>query len=338
MINSHTKSPKREHACTSKEPPRGDTLYHRGTNRKGCKRHQKLSTVAPSQIPLLSRAHDTTVSMETSLLHASKTFLSNKKRAGKKKSTRKGLSSYKRSKVPPKGTTKPYPQTTSTTQKPALQLHLPTAFTSLTKSYEKVPTQSRCCGFRMPLRGDAFHPHCKSCLERNMPFHMTTVTPSATTYGRPIEVTALEMLRLKKTMEPSKQGTWFADTSARRATTKLKTTASIHNPIYSRLLWNSTSQEPLERTRDTSAHAKRGLKRYIALLNMTGECLQLLTPSPLCHKWPLFSKSSSHLSLWLVPFELMMFKSVKNKNSHFNSAFNEKLHQSNSEIQTFISE
>lgn len=188
VINPHTKS------CTSEVPPKGDAACHSGTNRNGSKRHEKLSTIAPSQSPSISKEHNTTVSMENK--------------------------------------------------------------------------------------------------EKNSTLHMTTVTPSATTYGLPIKVTALEMLQLKKTREPSKQETWFAVTSAKGATAKLETTAS-HEPVYTPLLWNSTSQEPVERTRDTDPHTKRGLKRYIALYNIIGESTRLLTPSPLHHKWPLFSKSSS---------------------------------------------
>lgn len=328
VINPHTTSPKSEHKCTSKDPPRGDTIYHRRTNRKGCKRHRKLSTVAPSEIPSISRAHNTTASMETSLLHASKTLLSNKKRAGKKKSTTKGLSAYQRSQVPPQGTTKSYPQTTSTTRKPALEQHLPTAIaavTKTTKSYENVPQQSHCCGFRVPLRGDTFQPHCKGCLEQNMTVHMTTVTPSTTTYGLPIKVTALEML--KKTTEPPKQDTWSAVTSATPATTKLNSAASNHKQTDSSLRWNNTSQEPMGRTKAPNTHAQGGLELYIALRNMTGECMQLLTPSPLQHKRPPFSKSLSHQSVWLVPFEVIMFESVKNEIYHLSSAFNDKLQQ-----------
>ncbi|XP_037632557.1 group 3 secretory phospholipase A2-like isoform X1 [Sebastes umbrosus] len=274
VINPHRESPKSERKCSSRDPPRGDTFYPRRKKGKGCKRHRKLYTAAPSQIPPMSRALTTTPSMKMGLLNASKssTLMPNKKRAGKKKSTRKGLLAYttQGSQVQPQETSK----STSTTQS------TPTATTTVTKTTEsrkKGPTQSRCCGFRTPLRGDTFQPRCKSCLEEKATPRVTTVTPSTTTYGLAIKVTTAGTLRLKKTTETPKQDTlkrlW--STTATPVTTKLMSAASIHEDdkpqkqMYSPLLQNNTSQEPMGGTTAQSTHAERGLKQNIALHNMT---------------------------------------------------------------------
>ncbi|XP_044053183.1 group 3 secretory phospholipase A2-like isoform X2 [Siniperca chuatsi] len=218
-INPHIKSPNSEHRCSSGDPPRGDTFYRRSTKGKGCKKHRKLCTVAPSQIPPISRAHTTTPSMKKAFLNASKSsaLMSNKKRVGKKKSTRKCLSAYptQRSEVPPQVTTPSYPPTTSTTL----------------------------------LRDDAFRPHCKSCLEQRKNSHKATVTSSTTTLGLPIKVTTLETLRLKKTTETPKRDSlktlWSTATSAMLVTTKLKTATSLHEngkplkQMDSHLLWDN---------------------------------------------------------------------------------------------------
>uniref|UniRef100_A0A3B4XAK3 phospholipase A2 n=1 Tax=Seriola lalandi dorsalis TaxID=1841481 RepID=A0A3B4XAK3_SERLL len=72
VIGPCRKSQKCEHRCGSRDPPRQDTFYRRGTKGKGCKTHCKLSTVAPPQMPPLSQAHTTTPSMITGLLNPSK--------------------------------------------------------------------------------------------------------------------------------------------------------------------------------------------------------------------------------------------------------------------------
>lgn len=299
----NTKSPESRHTCSSKDPPRGDTFYHRRTKGKGCKRYWKLYTAAPS------RAHNTTSSKETSRLHASTsiTSMSNKKRAGKKKSTRKGLSTYpkQRNQVPPQVTTSSYPQTTSTTQgapstaqKPALQLHLPTAVTAVTEttiSHKKGSKQSRCCAVRITLRGDNFQPHCKSCPEQTTTSHMTAVTPSTAAYGLPIKATTIERARLKQSTETPQRDTWSEAPSAAPATTQAKTTASVHKDgkprkqMVPHLLWNNTSQEPMGRAKAPNSHAERGLKLNIGLHNMTGECMHHLCWGLLQHKRALFS-------------------------------------------------
>lgn len=223
-IDPHRKSPKSEHRCKSRDPPRGDTYYHRRKKGRGCRRHRKLYKVATSQKP-----------------------------------------------------TNSYSQTTSLTQEPALQLHLPTAITAVAKSHRKVPKQSRCCG--MLLKGDSFQPHYKRCLDQKTTSQMTNVPHSTTTYRSPITVTTLEMLQLKNTTETPKQDVmetlWSTVTSATPVTTKLKTAASIHKhgkPLeqVDSHLWNNTSQEPMGRTKASNTHAERDL---------TGECMQLLTPT-----------------------------------------------------------
>lgn len=284
-----TKSKQR---CNSREPPRGDTFYRRRTMGKGCKRHQKFNTVAPSQMPPISRAPTTIVSMKKALINASnsKALMSNKKRTGKEKSTKKGLLAYltQQSQFPPQVTANSYPQTTSATTsapsltlKPALQLHLPRAITEATKTHKKVSKLSRCCGLGIPLKGDTSQPHCKSCLEQKTKSHKATVTPSTTTYGLQIEVSTLETLQPKKTTETPKEDTLktlqSTASSATLVTTKLKTAASIHKDdkplkqVDSHLLWNYKSQEPMGATQAQNTETKRGLKQNIALHNMTGE-------------------------------------------------------------------
>lgn len=261
MINPHTITPKSEHTFTSKDPPREDILHARKTNRKGCKRHRKPSTVAPAQIPSMSRECNTTLSPETSLVHDSNAVLSNKKRAGKKKSTRKG-------------TTKSYPQTVTTTQIPLTELHVPTAIaarTETTKSYNKAANQNRCCG--EPMRGDTFHLHCKNCSERNMTSYVTAVTPSTTAHGRPIKATVLQVL--KKTPELLEQDTGSAAASAAPTTVRLNTAATIHKQISSSLPWSKPSRDVMEATKTPNTGADGGLKLYFVLRNMTGEFKQV---------------------------------------------------------------
>lgn len=275
MINSNTIAPKSERAFTSEDPPREDILHGRKTNRKGCERHRVPSTVAPAQIPSMSRECNTTPSPETNLLHVSNAVLSNKERAGKKKTARKE-------------TTTSYPQTATTTQMPFTELHMPTviaAQTETAKSSNKVANQNHCCG--EPMRGDTFHLHCKNCSEQNMTSFVTAGTPSTTAYGRPIEVTELQLL--KNTVELPEQDTGSAAASAAPATVRLNTAAAIHKQISPSLPWTKPSRDVMEATKTPNTHAEGGLKLYFALHNMTGEFLQQLTPSPL----QVYSKSVS---------------------------------------------
>ena len=303
-VGQYTKSPKSEHNCGSEDPPRGDSLKGRMRKGKGCRRHRKLSTVAPSQIPSVSRAHKTSPSVDTSLLRAPKksTLLPSKKRGGKK-NIRKGQ------KAPPPETTSIYPRTTPTTQKPTAD----TAMNKTTKSREILTTQSPCCGFRTPLRGDTFQPHCKTCQKQKTTTHTATVPPSTTTHRLPVTVTT------RSTASPERD-TWSTTTSATPATTKLKRAVSTEvgtpeRQMDSHLLWNNTNQEPMRGTEAPNTHSVRGLKLNSALHNLTGECMQLLTPWHLLGHFAA-SKASihvtflnwtfKHLFLWLFPFELIM--------------------------------
>nr|XP_020446196.1 group 3 secretory phospholipase A2-like isoform X2 [Monopterus albus] len=283
------KSPKSERRCSSRDPPRGDS-FHRGTKGKGCKRPQKLSTLAPSQISTTSKTHTTTLSMKTGLLNPSKnsTLMTNKKRVGKKKSSRKGLLAYTTgSQVPPQVTS-----TTKTTQMPALHLHLPTAITAVTKamkSHKIVPKPSRCCRSRTPVRGDPFWPHCKNCLQEVTTSHMTTVKPAITINGLPIKATTLRALQLKETTEPqtpkqdSVKRLWNTVTFSTPITTKLKRSGPLRKngkpqkQLDSHLLQDNTSQDPMGSTIAQNTHAKKNLKQSNALHNMTD--IQLLCGS-----------------------------------------------------------
>ncbi|XP_042344384.1 group 3 secretory phospholipase A2-like [Plectropomus leopardus] len=260
VIKSSETSPKSEHRCRSNDVTKEDTFHVRQENGKGCKRHRKLNTVAPSQIAPMSRAHTTTSSIKTFIFNVSKSSAPNKKKGGKKNSTRKGLSAHttQRSRISPQVTTNSHWHTTSTTQstpslteEPTLQLHsattIITAVTKTTTNRKKNPKQSPCCGFKVPMRGDNFDPHCKGCLRQNMTYNTTTASPS--TYGLPTAN------KLKKTTETPKEDTlrklWSTTTSATLLTTKVKTTASTHKhgkpqkQMESPLLQNNTNNQRL---------------------------------------------------------------------------------------------
>lgn len=277
VITPHTTSPKHEHACTSKDPPTGNSSNCRRNDTKGCEIHRNMTGV--TGIPSISTSHNTTTSLEKHLLNASET-LSNEKRAGQKKSTGKSLSADQRIHIQPQGT-REYYSPTSTTQNPPYEQNssVPiTVATKTTKSHKTGTTQSHCCGVRkQPERGDTFQPHCKGCLKKNMTHHVTTVKPTRK---------ALDIN--KKTTEPPKRHTTGAATSATPSTTEPTTVTSINKQTDSHLLRTYTSPEPT--TNASSAHAPRGLKLHIALRNLTGEWKQLLTSSPMLHKRPL-SKS-----------------------------------------------
>ncbi|XP_069555756.1 uncharacterized protein [Brachyistius frenatus] len=308
MITLHTKSVKTKQRCGFRDPPRGETFHRRRTKKRGCKRHQKLFGESPSQAPPISRGNATYLSMTTGLLNASKSsiLISTKRRAGKKKGIRKGLSDYPthRGRFPPQVNTNSDPQTSSMTppstlpltQRPKLQLHPTRAVTAVTKtmrSPKKVPKQSRCYRSRQPVRGDTFQPHCKNCTGQEAGSHVTAVTPEKTN-GLPIKLTTHETMHLKKTTEKPKEDSlislWNTATFATPIITKLKTVASKpQKQVDSYLLWNNTSQEPMAITIDQSSHAE-SVKQKNALCKMTGEYMQV--PHPFCwglskHKRPL---------------------------------------------------
>ncbi|KAM7416188.1 hypothetical protein PAMA_018314 [Pampus argenteus] len=254
-IIPHRKSPKGKNRCKSRDPPRGDTFYHRRTKGKRFKGCQKQSRVPPSQRP-----NTTTLSTTAGLTIASKssTLISKKKRPGKNKSTRKGLSAYstQQTLISSRLTTNSHPQKTSRTQStpPLTKKSIKTI-----KSHKKAPKQRK--QSRKHVR-----PHWKCCQKQK-----TTVTPSTSTNGK------------VKTTESPRQNTskklWTTATSAMSATTKLKRTTSFHKGGKdSHLLWNTAHQEPLGKTIAQSIHAERSLKRNNVLNNMTGECIQLFTP------------------------------------------------------------
>lgn len=280
VITPHTTSPKHEHTCTSKDPPTGDSSIRRRNDTKGCKIHRNVTGV--TEIPSISRSHNTTASLEKHLLNASKT-LSNETRAGKKNSTGKSLSVDQRIHIQPNGTREHHPPMSTTQKSPYEQnSSMPiTVATKTTKSHKTGTTQSHCCGVRkQPERGDTFQPHCKGCLKKNIMYHVTTVKPTRK---------ALEIY--EKTTEPPKRHTMGAATSATPSTTEPTTVTSTNKQTDSRLLWTYTSPE-LTTTKASSAHAPRGLKLHIALRNLTGEWKQLLTSSPMLRKRPLCKSDS----------------------------------------------
>nr|XP_046242936.1 group 3 secretory phospholipase A2-like [Scatophagus argus] len=281
-ISPHTKSPTSKNKCRSEDPLRGGTLHRRKQKGEGCKKHRKLHSAEPSQIPSTSRARNNTPSVVTSLSRASKssTLMSNKKRAGKKKS-RKGLLAHptQRSQVPPQTTANFYPQTTPPT--PPHVLTAITAVTSTTQSSKKVPKHTRCCGFRTLLRGDTFLPHCKNCPAQNTTSHGTDVTPSTATYGSPSKATTLETPRLDKTRATPRQDTQTTADSAVSASTKLMTEAPIHEgrrpqtQMVSHLPWITMQQEPVGRTKAPVTQSERGLKLLHNLTDVQPLCRSL---------------------------------------------------------------
>ncbi|XP_008279064.1 group 3 secretory phospholipase A2-like [Stegastes partitus] len=266
MITPHRKSPKAERRCGFREPPRGDTFYRKRTKGRGCKRHRKLHGVAPSRVHPLPGANTTTLSIKTGLLNAS-----NKKRAGKNKSIKKGLLDY----ISPHVTTTSQLITSTSalplTQRPKRQ-HLPAAAitTAITKNHKKFPKRRRCCESEMPVRGDTFHPRCKNCLKQATTSHMTTVTPTkAATNGLPFKGMTHETP--KKTRATPKPDTlvtlWNAATFTTPTTTKLKTIASFHKDgkpkrqVDSYVLQNNTTPEPVDVAVARSTPAERSLRQ-----------------------------------------------------------------------------
>uniref|UniRef100_UPI003AADE819 uncharacterized protein n=1 Tax=Centroberyx gerrardi TaxID=166262 RepID=UPI003AADE819 len=241
--NPNRKSPKGEHRCTSRDPPRGDTFHRKKKKGKGCNRSRKTSTTLSTQMPPVSMAHSTNPSTLTTaaliqkMTNASKTntSISNKKKRGKKKGLGKQLTAYPthKSQVPSQVTTKSYPKTASTTQStPTVTqraaLHLPTtitpATTVTTKTHKKVQKKSRRCGPRMPVRGDTFQPRRKTCLEKN-PSLTTTIIPSTSTAVLPSQGTAAQTQRPSKTSASPKGKT----------ATRLWNTAPSTTPIKVKL-------------------------------------------------------------------------------------------------------
>ncbi|XP_060893756.1 group 3 secretory phospholipase A2-like isoform X1 [Labrus mixtus] len=285
-----TKSPKSDHRCSSRDPPRGDTFHRRRKKGKGCKRHQKLSTVAPSQRPSVTTA---TPLMKMGVLNASNgsSLLSKKERVGKKKSTRKVKSSFttQKSQVSLNVTTILYPHTTSATQSTAsfthkqnMQLQIPTAWTKTAESKKKVQKQTHCCG--LPLRGVAFQRHCKRCPKLKASDRMT-ITSSTPTYRLPIK--SLEKLQLKKTTEKDLKQDTFKKLRSRATSTKPKQAVSSHEEVKtqgmksSHLVWNNTRPESLGRTKAPATAAERGLTENHLLcesLKHLDECQYKIPP------------------------------------------------------------
>ncbi|XP_047448314.1 group 3 secretory phospholipase A2-like [Mugil cephalus] len=263
------RSSKTDHRCLLRDPPRGDTFYHRRKKGKGCKRRHKLD--ATSQI----------ITAPALLNTSQSSLLSNRSRAGKNKSIRKGFLDYtmQNRDDTPRVQTMSDPQTPATTpttapsstQKPKHQLHPTTAVTGVTKSTKSkknVPKQSRCCGPRMPVGGDTFKAHCKTCQGQE-----------TDTNGLSITQTASDLLPIKKMAGTSEQKTLEMlgnmATLPAPVTTKQRSSASLHadgktdKQAYSRLLWNSAGQEHMGSTIAKNIQAERALKQNRAMHNVT---------------------------------------------------------------------
>lgn len=190
VIHPQRKSTKSKHRCPSRDPPKGDTFHRTRTKGRGCKRHP-----APPQMPPRSRSDVTAPSMRTGALNDSKdhTLIPNKTRAGKKRGHSPQQETNSASLIP---------STTSLlTQRPKPKLHS----TAKTRNHhKKVKKKSHCCGSSMPVRGDTFQPHCKSCLEEATASHMATTS----THGIPIPKTTETSFtpNVRITASPPKDG------------------------------------------------------------------------------------------------------------------------------------
>ncbi|XP_037832894.1 group 3 secretory phospholipase A2-like isoform X2 [Kryptolebias marmoratus] len=265
LTESHTLSPQRkpsktEQACGVRDPPRGDTFHHR-TKGRGCKSCRKISGPGPSQVSTTPRTRITTRST------TSQTLSANKKRPGKKKSVRKSLTGLKqRSHNPQKGLTSSAPRTPTTTRSPVppstqrlKPQHKPTTevkgVTKSTKSKNKLPKQSICCGSSVSTRNDSSQLYCKSCLEQETATHMKTITLGKTnSKGLTINWMEKKRAHLQKRTEKSNQHTsgtvWSAAIFPTPIVTKQMTTASLYEDgksqkgLFLHLLSNRTSQQP----------------------------------------------------------------------------------------------
>lgn len=293
VTSPQRRSPKSEHRCGSRDPPRGDTFHHRRMKGEACKRP---SAVAPSHMPTISRSQTISPSIKMCLLNVSKSRAptTNKKRAGKIRSTKKSLLVYPTRSQVPSQAAKSYLRTSSTTkstlsatQQPTRQLHLPTTIRAVIKTTEihkKVPKHSRYCKSRMPLRDDTLRPRCRSCSEQETISHMATVTPATTINLLHVNVTTLQTLRHKKTTGTAKQDTlWNTTTFSTPIARNRKTAASLHKngkpqkQVDFYLLQDNISQGPRGSTLSQSTHVERSLTQNNSLRNVTGECMLLLT-------------------------------------------------------------
>lgn len=266
-ITPHATSQKHEHACTSKDPPTGDSSSH-GTNNKGCVILRNVSAVTPTEIPLISESHNAT----PSLPHTLKS-LPNDNREERKEDMEISPSPDQRIHIPPQVTTVHYAQT-SATQTPAPEQSSPRATTVATQNHKTLTAHTTCCGDPKRLRGEAFQSHCRSCVTENVTYHMTTAKPSRTT-----------LQILSGVTEPSQKRTTGSATAGTPALMQHTTASSINKRTDSRLPWTHTSLPPT--TKASSRLTWRGLRRHIALRNLTGECKQLLIPSLLqCQRPP----------------------------------------------------
>lgn len=259
-ITPHPTSQKHEHACTSKDPPTGGSPSH-GSNNKGGEIPRNVTVYTPTEIPPNPESHNAT----PSLPHTSKP-LPNDEREERKEDTGKRPSPDQRIHIPPQTTTAHYSQT-SATQTPAREQSSTWETTVATKSNETVTAHSRCCRVSNTSQSDAFQSHCGSCLNENVTKRMSTAKASGT---------ALQMLA--RTTEPPQKRTTVLAAAGAPALIQQTTVTSI-NKTDSRLPWRRTSLPPA--TKASSRLTWRGLRRHIALRNLTGECKQLLTLSML---------------------------------------------------------
>lgn len=260
-ITPHTTSPKHERACASKDPPTGGSSTH-GSHNRGCETPRNLPVATPTEIPSVSDSRDST----PSLPHISKSLPSDD-REDRKEDTGKSPSSDQRTDIPPQATAAHYSQT-SATQTPAPEQSSTWPTTVATKSNETVTAHSPCCGVSNASQGNAFQSHCRSCLNETVTKGMATAKPSRTT-----------LQILLRTTGPSQKHTTVSATAGTPALIQHTSVTSMNN-TDSRLPWTHTSRPP-PTSKASSRLTWRGLRRHIALRNLTGECKQLLILSVL---------------------------------------------------------
>ncbi|XP_041855733.1 uncharacterized protein LOC121649173 isoform X2 [Melanotaenia boesemani] len=276
------KSSKTERGCGLRDPPRGDTFHRRRTKGKGCKRHQKLSGVLPSQVPTVLRVHTSTMSIKMGPAKSS-SLISNNKRAGKmnfrKSSSRFEQTGHIPAKVPTITDQKMPSATplsiTLLTQRLTLQLKPTPAIVGWNKtftSHQKVTDPSF-----LPVRGNTSHLHCKSSLKPETASNRTTATLAKTIKEN--QQSSHESQHLKKTTVTPNQDTSLTlqstVTLATPVTTKLRAMVSLDKDDKSQNwvdfypLWNNTSQKLLVSTVVHNFHAEKSLTQNGALRNMT---------------------------------------------------------------------
>lgn len=256
-ITPHPTSQKHERACTSEDPPMGNSPSN-GSKHKGCEVPSNVSAVTPTKIPTVSETRDAT----PTLPHTSKLLPSDNSEEQKEDSGKSPLPNQ-RTYIPPQAITTAHYSQTSVTRTPVPGQSSTWATSVATKSYETVTAHSPCCEVSETLQSATFKSRCRSCLNENMTKRTTTAKPSRT---------ALQIL--SRTTEPPRIHTAVLATTEGPALIKHMTLTSTYKTDSRLQLAHTSLKQPP--TKASSRLTRKGLRRHIALRNLTGECKQLL--------------------------------------------------------------